>query len=101
MTNLKIFVTAAALAGGLGLASAASAAPFSPALLGATDGAHVERVAGGCGPGWHPNPWGECRPNGYGPRRFYGGPGYGGGYGYYRPRPVYRPYGFYGPRPFF
>jgi hypothetical protein len=20
-------------------------------------------AAGGCGPGWHPNPYGECRPN--------------------------------------
>jgi hypothetical protein len=21
-------------------------------------------AAGGCGPGWHRNPWGVCRPNG-------------------------------------
>ncbi|WP_370880064.1 GCG_CRPN prefix-to-repeats domain-containing protein [Labrys monachus] len=28
----------------------------------------VIKVAGGCGPGWHPNPWGRCVPN----RRVYG-----------------------------
>ncbi|MCE4222432.1 hypothetical protein HCU64_01595 [Methylobacterium sp. C25] len=100
MTHLKIFATAATLAAGLGLATSASAAPLSPGLIGATDGANVERVAGGCGPGFHPNPWGVCRPNFYGPRPFYGRPVYRP-YGYYRPRPYYRPYGFYGPRPFF
>jgi hypothetical protein len=40
----------------------------------AVDGGHaapdVTFVAGGCGPGFHPNPWGRCRPNGggWGPR---------------------------------
>lgn len=68
----------------------------------------VEFVAGGCGPGFHPNPWGRCRPNdrgygdgGYGgPRRFYegrphgSGDGYGcrGGYEYGRPRRFYDGY---------
>lgn len=81
---LKPVILAAALAGGLGLAGTAEA-------------------AGGCGPGFHPNPWGVCRPN-WGPRRYWGGPRvvYGGyGYGYARPRPYYRPYGFYGPRPYY
>ena len=83
---VKPMILAAVLAGGLGLAGTAEA-------------------AGGCGPGWHPNPWGVCRPN-YGPRPFWGGPrvvygGYGG-YGYGRPH--YRPYranGYYGPRPWY
>jgi hypothetical protein len=79
----KALVMAAAIAGGLGLAGAAQA-------------------AGGCGPGFHPNPWGVCRPNwGYGPRPYgyWRRPVYYGGY--VRPRPFYRPYGFYGPRPFY
>ena len=46
----KALVMAAAIAGGLGFAGSAQA-------------------AGGCGPGFHPNPWGICRPNwGWGPR---------------------------------
>ena len=80
----KPVILAAALMGGLGLAGTAEA-------------------AGGCGPGFHPNPWGICRPN-YGPRPYWAGPRrvYGGyGYGYVRPRPYYRPYGFYGPRPYY
>ena len=32
-----------------------------------------------CGPGWHVNPWGHCRPNRR-PNRY--GYGYGNGYGY-------------------
>jgi len=83
----KALVMAAAIAGGLGFAGSAQA-------------------AGGCGPGFHPNPWGICRPNwGWGPRPHWRRPVYDGGYGYVRPRPFYRPYdrpyGFYGPRPFY
>ena len=90
----------AAVAGGLGPATVANAAPLSPASPGLVEGgARIERVFGGCGPGFHPNPWSLCRPNGYGPRPFYGRP-IDRPYGYYRPRPFYRPYGFYGPRPF-
>lgn len=103
MTHLNVLVTAATLAGGLGFATMANAAPLAPAPLGAAASAPIERVAGGCGPGFHPNPWGLCRPNLYGPRPYFGGPiyrPYGYGYGYYRPRPIYRPYA-YGPRPFF
>lgn len=52
---------AALVAGGLGLAGPAAAAPLAPApLAGETT---VRTVAGGCGPGFHPNPWGVCRPN--------------------------------------
>lgn len=62
---------------------AAAAALAMGTLVATTDGAVA---AGGCGPGFHPNPYGYCRPN-YGPR-FHG------------PRPFYRPYGFHGPRRF-
>ncbi|MBV9701766.1 MAG: hypothetical protein JO163_03475 [Methylobacteriaceae bacterium] len=45
-------------------------------------------VEGGCGPGWHRNAWGACRPNGpYGP-----GP-YGPGPGPYGPGPSAAPLG--------
>jgi hypothetical protein len=50
-----------------------------------------------CGPGWHVNPWGHCRPNRRPPRYGYGY-GYGNGYddapprrpryGWRRPPPV-------------
>lgn len=97
----KAFGMAAVIAGGLGFASAANAAPIGVAPL-AGEGL-VQTVAGGCGPGFHPNPWGECRPH-WGPRPHWRRPvGYGyGAYGYGPPpRPFYRPYGFYGPRPFY
>lgn len=100
MTHAKAFALAAVIAGSLGWAASAQAAPLSPAPLGvAAEGALVERTAGGCGPGFHPNPWGICRPNLYGPRPYWGRPVYGGPYGYYRPRPVYRPWGYDRPRP--
>lgn len=79
------------VAGGLGLAGAAQAAPIGLGAAAVLDESAVTRVAGGCGPGFAPNPWGRCRPfrGGYGPR-FYG-----------PPRPVYGPR-FYGPpRPFY
>ncbi|GJE61899.1 GCG_CRPN prefix-to-repeats domain-containing protein [Methylobacterium trifolii] len=94
----RAFGMAAVVAGSLGLATAAGAAPLAVQPL--SGEAVVQTVAGGCGPGFHPNPWGVCRPN-WGPRPYWGRPiGYGA-YGYVRPRPVYRPYGFYGPRPFY
>lgn len=99
MMRLNTLGIAAAIAGGLGLATAANAAPIAPAQLGPSgEGAVVEKAGLICGPGFHLNPWGVCRPN-WGPRRYWGGPVYRP-YGYYRPRPFYRPYG-YGPRPFF
>ncbi len=100
MTQAKIFAWAAVVAGSLGWMGSAEAAPFGLAPLGAM-GASVERVAGGCGPGFHPNPWGLCRPNLYGPRPYWGPPVYGGPFGPVRPRPIFRPYGYDGPRPFY
>lgn len=82
--RVKALVLAAVIAGGLGFVGSAEA-------------------AGGCGPGFHPNPWGVCRPN-FGPGPGWRRPAFYGGYGYARPRPVYRPYGAYGahgPRPFY
>ena len=104
MVRTKTLGMAAVIAVGLGTVTAANAAPFSYSTpAGET---LVEHVAGGCGPGFHPNPWGRCRPNdrgwGYGgPRGYYGGgPGYGYGGGYDRgPRGYYG--GYDGPRRFY
>jgi hypothetical protein len=69
--NFRTVVFAAVLAGaGLAGVSQAGAMPL-PGAPGAS--APVELAAWGCGPGWHPNPWGRCVPN----RRYYGGPYYG------------------------
>ncbi|MBY0298072.1 MAG: hypothetical protein K2X71_18910 [Methylobacterium sp.] len=91
MTSTKIMALAI-VAGTLGFASAASAAPGAVAQAGMIAGdAPVQTVAMGCGPGWAPNAWGHCRPM-YRP--------YGYGYGY---RPYgygYRPVYGYGYRPF-
>jgi hypothetical protein len=100
MVRTKMLGMAAVIAAGLATTTAANAAPCGD---GPPDGGVlIERVAGGCGPGFHPNPWGRCRPNdrgwGYGgPRGYYGDrPGYGYGRGYDRG------YGGYdGPRRFY
>ncbi|WP_027165959.1 hypothetical protein [Mesorhizobium sp. WSM3224] len=86
MNSLTKYSIAAALAiGGAAAASAASAMPIAPV---APAPALVEHVAGGCGPGWHPNYWGRCVPN---RRVVYPGYYYWGG-----PRvyigPVWHPY---------
>ena len=91
MVRFKMIGMAAVITAGLASATAADAMPFE---YGPPDGpVLIERVAGGCGPGFHPNPWGHCRPNGwgggygggYGGRPGYGyRGGYGGGYGYGR-----------------
>lgn len=64
----------------LGLAGTASAAPLSPIAAETLRDTAVETVAYGCGPGWGPNRWGECRPMyrryGYGYGRYYGPRGY-------------------------
>ncbi|GAB6842607.1 GCG_CRPN prefix-to-repeats domain-containing protein [Methylorubrum rhodinum] len=98
MMHAKAFTLTAVVAGSLGFMGSAQAAPLSPAPLATgTDGALIERTAGYCGPGFHPNWRGVCVMNQIGPDGSYrrrGGPyGYGGGYG--RPRP----YGYYRPRP--
>jgi hypothetical protein len=98
MTYFKTLVFAAAVAGAGFSVSQAGAMPLA-AVAGAS--APVEQVAWGCGPGWHPNPWGRCVPN----RRFYGGYGVYGVYGgpSYGPRhwgPGPRPYWGGGPRPY-
>ena len=91
MVRAKVLGMVAALAGGLGLVTAARAAPVGPSDLGRAGGIGlIERVADGCGPGFHANPWGRCRPN--------GGYGYGGPPREYVERRVYReerPYGYY------
>ena len=108
MVRVKVLRIAAVMAAGLGLATSVNAAPlsFDPSKQTRSD-AEVEFVAGGCGPGFHPNPWGRCRPNdrgyGYGgydgPRRFYEGrPAYGYGDGYGRRG---GDYGYGGPRRFY
>ena len=99
MVRFKVLGMAAVLAAGVAGSTAAKAMPFGygppdPEVV-------VEQVAGGCGPGFHPNPWGHCRPNdrgwgggyggrpgyGYGgDRGGYGRGGYGGGYGDGGPR---------------
>ena len=105
MVRMKVLGIAAVVAAGLNLATSANAAPLAfgqSELIGGD--AVIERVADGCGPGFHLNPWGRCRPNdrgyGYGgPRGFYEGrPAYGYGDGYGR-RGGYYEYG--GPRRFY
>jgi hypothetical protein len=103
MLRAKMLGMAAMIAAGLATASTAQAAPFGFGP-GAPDGSVlIERVAGGCGPGFHPNPWGHCRPNGWGwggPRGPYGGrPDYGYGRGYDRGHGGYG--GYDGPRRYY
>ena len=71
--NLKLIGAAVLVAGGMGLTSAASAAPAAP-VSGLAGSGLVEHVAQGCGPGFARGPGGYCRPmrGGYGPR-----PGWG------------------------
>lgn len=57
--------------------AAASAAPIIPNSFSQTNPSIVH-VWGGCGWGFHPNPWGRCVPNRWGYR--------------YRPYYGYRPY---------
>jgi len=75
---------ALAFAGALGLAvTSASATPIAPNLATQTD-ANIIQAWGGCGWGFHPNPWGRCVPNrrwGYWHRPWWRhGDWYGGGY---------------------
>lgn len=66
----------AVVAGALVAVSTAQAFPAAPQPQ--ASAANVIKVANGCGVGWHRDPWGVCRPNGY----------------------VYRPYVAYAPPPY-
>ena len=75
--NIKTLFAAAILSGAaLAGVSQASAMPFGAAP---SAGVAIEQAAWGCGPGWHPGPYGRCVPN----RRAFVRP-------MYRPRPFYR-----------
>jgi hypothetical protein len=57
-------IAAIAVIGSLGLAVSAFSASAAPLAPGKVDqGSNIVQVAGGCGPGWHPNRWGRCMPN--------------------------------------
>ena len=87
-SHLKIAAAAAFLAGGLGLASAANAAPAGPVASGLSADSLITHVAEGCGPGYFRGRRGFCRPmRGYGPRGFYGPPRYYGRRCWVRPTP--------------
>ncbi|SEC31172.1 hypothetical protein SAMN05444161_0895 [Rhizobiales bacterium GAS191] len=99
----KAFLLAAAVSLSAALAPIdAQAFSVSPSNSG-YQSPNITLVAGGCGYGYHPGPYGGCRPNGPGwggPRPGWVGPGpvvmpgYGYGYGrrcWMRPTP-------YGPR---
>lgn len=77
MNSLTKYAITAALAvtGTAATVAASSAMPQAPLAAPAL----VEHVAWGCGPGWHPNPWGRCVPN-----RVVVYPRY-----YYRPGPAF------------
>jgi hypothetical protein len=51
---LAVTGTVATVAASSAMPLVSLAQPAAPAL--------VEHVAWGCGPGWHPNPWGRCVP---------------------------------------
>ena len=95
-SGVKTLAVTASLAGGLFLANAAQAMPPGP-LVG---GGLIETVAGGCGLGFHPNPWGLCRPN-WGPGPGWRRPPVYGSYAYGPPRQFYGRPGLYGPRPLY
>jgi len=71
---MKKFPLIAAAAGTI-VAASALGTQAMPAVPLSAD-MPVVHVAGGCGPGMHPNPWGRCVPNGYGRGPVVVGPGY-------------------------
>jgi len=78
-------IAALSLVSALGLAASAVSAHAAPtvAALVTPQASNIVEVAGGCGRGLHPDPWGRCVPNRY---------------AYYQPRPYWQPYwpGYYG-----
>jgi hypothetical protein len=66
MKEIHMRMTAAILVGALGLAASAVSANAAPVLPSANQhDTNIVQVAGGCGPGLHPNRWGRCIPNRY------------------------------------
>ena len=60
-SELKKFVLAAGLVvAGLAAQDAGAMTIAQPGLAASSP---IEQAAFGCGPGWHPNPWGRCVPN--------------------------------------
>jgi hypothetical protein len=76
--NLKMLGAAALVAGGMGLTSAANAAPAAP-VSGLAGSGLVQHVAQGCGPGFFRGRGGYCRPmrGGYGRPAWGPRPGWG------------------------
>jgi hypothetical protein len=63
MRNLMIAIVMAASASLIGTAAVSAAPASGKAIAQAADHASfVTEVAGGCGRGWHRNPWGRCIP---------------------------------------
>ncbi len=88
-----IFAAAIGLAG---LANApVQAMPIAPLPLSAPT---ITLVSGGCGIGFHPGPYGGCRPNGYyggGGAVVVGAPAYRYGYGVHGAYGVHGGYGYH------
>jgi hypothetical protein len=74
--------TTLVLSGVMTATGAAYAMPIAPVSNAAPA---IVQAAWGCGPGWHPNPWGRCVPN---------GPYFGGGWGWGWHRPWYGWHGY-------
>jgi hypothetical protein len=86
--SIKLAAVAALGLCGLALAAGPSSAmPMATAAPAAPTSA--QPVAWGCGPGWHPNPWGRCVPNG--PVYYWHGP-VSYGWGWHRPWGWQRPW---------
>jgi len=89
---MRNLFTSALLTATVMLGGSAAQAFTLPAQPSAQD-VNVERVAGGCGPGWFRDGYGRCRPapRAYAPAYGYGyGPGVGYGYArtcFVRPTP--------------
>lgn len=81
-SSLKFIAASLIGLGGL-VATVGTSSAMTPAAATPAASSLVQDVRWGCGPGWHPNPWGRCVPNRRvvyygGPRHYYGGPRYYG-----------------------